>query len=125
MTDLPETPSVPEVPAEQPVTLPVRQAASKRNPVIIALIIGISIIVATILFIRSNRGTVSPQQVMITPTIAVSPTPPQNVSRISTTSAFAAFSEEVASFSAIINSFPLQDGTLTPPVLDTELEFTP
>lgn len=124
MTDETQIPNAPQEPTAQPVTPPV-PVTSKRNPIIIALIIGISIIIAMILFIQSNRSTVSQQQVAVTPTIAPSPTPPQNLSRISTTSAFRAFSEEVASFSAIINSFPLQDGTLTPPVLDTELEFTP
>ncbi|HLD24381.1 MAG TPA: hypothetical protein VJB96_00475 [Patescibacteria group bacterium] len=56
-----------------------------------------------------------------TPTEMPTPTPTPNVSRIATTSAFAAYSAEIASFSATVNSFTLQDSTLAPPILDLDL----
>ena len=124
MTDETQIPNIPQTPLEPPVAH-VAPVASKQTPIIIAAIIGVSIIISMMLFIQSNHNTVPTEQIPVTPTIQPSPTPPQNISRISTTSAFHAFSEEVASFSPTMNSFPLQDGTLTPPVLDTALEFTP
>ncbi|MEK7532813.1 MAG: hypothetical protein AAB542_00060 [Patescibacteria group bacterium] len=96
--------------------------SNKRIRIIAAFLV-LGIVVSGFLYIRSSKPPEEVAPVEVTPTAVPSPTPPPNLSRISTTSAFRSYSEDVASFSAILNAFALQDATLVPPILDIELEL--
>lgn len=89
----------------------------------IAGVIALGILIFGFLYVRSAAPANVEAPVAITPTQIPTPTPQPNLSRISTTSAFLSYVDEVASFSGIINSFSLQDATLVPPILDIELEL--
>lgn len=93
---------------------------SKRLLLIVTVLLGSALVVVTILYMRSLQSKEEPLFTP-TPTAPPTPTPTPNVSRIATTSAFAAYSEEIASFSATLNSFTLQDSTLAPPILDLNI----
>lgn len=88
---------------------------------VIGALIGIGILVSGILYARTAMQQSAAPVASVTPTAMPTPVPPQTVSRIATTSAFAAFHDEVASLSAIIKEFTLQDASLVPPVFDVEL----
>jgi hypothetical protein len=51
------------------------------------------------------------------------PTPNLKLAPIATSSAFETFAQGIASLSAQINGFSLQDGALTPPALDSNITF--
>lgn len=89
----------------------------------VAGVIALGILIFGFLYVRSSMPAKVEAPVAITPTEIPTPTPQPNLSRISTTSAFLSYVEDVASFSGIINSFTLQDATLAPPILDIELEL--
>lgn len=72
---------------------------------------------------RRNSNETTPVPVATTPTPLATATPVQQVSAIATTSAFITFAENVASLSATVNAFSLQDGALSPPTLDLEIGF--
>ena len=113
----------PSVPAASAVPVP---TPAKKIPV---KIFGIGAIVLIVLslaaFLLNNRnpGTKEPEQVTAQPTLLPTATPVQQVSAIATSSAFMTFTESVASLSATVNAFSLQDGSLAPPTLDLEIGF--
>lgn len=91
------------------------------------LILGIALLLSIIAIGILSMQRVKPDAVVLsnpTPIEMSTPTPTPNVSNIATTSAFAAYSQEIASFSATINTFSLQDSTLAPPILDLNLGLT-
>lgn len=92
----------------------------KKLIIVISAVLGIGILLFGILYFQSLQP-IEEMPSTPTPTEVPTPTPTPNVSRIATTSAFRSFSEEVASFSATLNSFTIQDSTLAPPLLDLEL----
>lgn len=96
------------------------------NPlyIIIGAVLCVAILVFGLLYARSTTPATTAPPAAITPTEIPTPTPPPNVSRIATTSAFMVFKEEIGSFSATLNAFSLQDSTLAPPILDLELNLT-
>jgi len=91
----------------------------------ILIVLGVVVLVLSIVAFRSFTSQKPPEtpQPTPTPSIVVTPTPPQNLSRIASTSAFLEFGGEVASLSAVLNAFVLQDATLAPPILETDIEF--
>ena len=63
-------------------------------------------------------------------TIPISPSPSvssplKRLSDIATTSSFIQLDQAISSLSASLNSFIIEDGTLTPPAIDLEINFTP
>lgn len=96
---------------------------NKNIIMIVAGVLGLGILIFGFLYLRSSTPPKEEVPVAVTPTTLPSPTPPPNLSRLSTTSAFMRYSDEVASFSAILNAFRLQDATLVPPILDIELDL--
>ena len=128
VTNAPDT--VPMAPGTPPPPVPpvpqkkgVNPIGSKNILILITAILGLGILIFGYLYIRSSTPVTVAPPAAITPTILPSPTPQPNLSRISTTSAFISFSEDIASFSAILNTFALQDATLVPPILDIELDL--
>lgn len=116
-------PPVQEAPVLPASSGPRPDIRSNKRMLIIAAFLGIGILVFGFLYIRNNKRPEAAVPIAVTPTEVPSPTPQANLSRISTTSAFLSYSEDVASFSAILNAFALQDATLVPPILDIELEL--
>lgn len=123
-------PSVPVAPMEgsvasaattPPASPPKKPGLPKNTILLIGGILLLSLVVFSFLFLQSNQTQQSAEPEEIVPTEVLTPTPLPNLSRISTTSAFRAFREEVASFSAVLNTFTLQDPAFTPPVFETEL----
>lgn len=108
----------PDAPA--PTAPPGKPGMVRYAMVGIALLLVLGIVV---LFKKTQTTSVTPE-VKTTPTSVPTSTPSQHVSAIATTSAFRAFSENVASLSATINAFTLQDGAFTPPALDLEIGFS-
>ena len=96
----------------------------KDPKVIIAIVLGVGILLFGFFYVRSTMQPDETPVAQVTPTINPTPTPALNLSGIASTSAFLKFSEDVASFSAILNAFNLQDATLTPPILDTEIDLS-
>lgn len=110
-----------------PTPPPVATSKPPRNNKLYILIGGVlclAILITGVLYARSTVPTTEEVPVAVTPTVLPTPTPPPNLSRIASTSAFGAFVQEIASFSATLESFTLQDSTLAPPILDLELNLT-
>lgn len=122
---MPVTPSpvVQQPPAAPPAAPAVPPTKQKMNTMylIIAGILCVGILITSMLYLRTTTKPTQVQPVSATPTISPTPTPPPNISKIATTSAFAAYSQEIASFSATLDSFTLQDSSLTPPLMATDL----
>lgn len=116
------------VAAPPPPSAPVPQkkpALQLKDPkVIIGIVLGVGILLFGFLYVRSTMQPAEVPVAQVTPTINPTPTPPLNLSGIASTSAFLKYSEDVASFSAILNAFNLQDATLAPPILDTEIDLS-
>lgn len=113
----------PPVTQPQPISPPQETAfAQKTRPryLIPAASIAVLLVIGGYLIFARETGEQAPPSAVV-PITVPSPTPTPNVSRIATTAAFAAFREEVASFSATIRVFNLEDSTLAPPMLDLEL----
>jgi hypothetical protein len=92
------------------------------------IIIGIFVfmcVVVGILYTRLTANQSDGNTPTPTATVVVTPTPLQRLSAISSTSAFMTYHEAVASFSATLTSFDMQDGGLTPPQLELELGLSP
>lgn len=110
-----------------PPPLPMAASKPPRNNSLYILIGGVlclAILITGVLYARSVAPATQEVPVATTPTVLPTPTPPPNLSRIASTSAFGAFVQEIASFSATLESFTLQDSTLAPPILDLELNLT-
>ncbi len=107
-----------------PPTAPPKAKKGNVLYIVVGAILFVGIAVFGLLYAQSAAPTTSAPPVAVTPTQIPTPTPPPNVSRIATTTAFMAFKEEIASFSATLNSFSLQDSTLAPPILDLELNLS-
>lgn len=103
----------------------VTQKPKRVNPlyIVIGAVLCTAILVFGFLYARSTAPATEAPPAAVRPTEVPTPTPPPNVSRIATTSAFMVFKEEIASFSATLNAFTLQDSTLAPPILDLELNL--
>lgn len=111
----PVTPQQPPVPAHR---------APNTSTIIIAILSSIIVLgIVGFIFMQYNAGRQTTQVAEPTPTAFPTPTPVLALSQIATTSAFMSFTERVASLSAQINGFSLQDGALNPPALDTEITF--
>lgn len=126
-TPAPTPAPVPQPPLAGIATPPPTQAKAKQMNtlyIVIGAVLCVAILVFGFLYARSTTPTSNTPTVAVTPTEAPTPTPPPNVSRIATTSAFLTFKEEIASFSATLNAFSLQDSTLAPPIMDLELNLT-
>ena len=113
--------SVPPSPPSTETPLP------KKKGVPILAIVG-AVILFLVAFVSigllSSRSTTNEQpRTQATPTAFATPTPVLNQSALATTSAFLDFSSENASFAGILNTFVLQDPSLAPPVLETEVDF--
>lgn len=119
----PPTAAATPVAAPLPSGTPTNPLANKNVVMIIGGLLVIGILIFAFLYMRSAMPPKEEAPVAITPTTLLSPTPPPNLSRLSTTSAFLSYTEEVASFSAILSAFSLQDATLVPPILDIELDL--
>lgn len=109
---VPVSPGIPPAP---------KGISQKKLFMIIGAVLGIAILISGFFYLQSTRQPPAEPEPIIEPTQTPTPTPIPNLSRIATTSAFAAFSAEIASFSATLDSFSLQDSTLAPPSLDLEL----
>lgn len=83
----------------------------------------VALTAAAIRLFSSNTQPATPRNAP-RPTIAATP-PSHRMSGIASTGAFLEFSGEIASLSAILNTFVLQDATLAPPVFETDDTFTP
>ncbi len=121
----PPTPApmvTPPPPAPAPQKKPALQLKDPR--VIIAIVLGAGILLFGFLYVRSTMQPAEAPAPQVTPTVQPTPTPPLHLSGIASTSAFFKYSEDVASFSAILNAFNLQDATLAPPILDTEIDLS-
>lgn len=122
----PITPPPPVTPGIAPPPTgktPKPAASSGKTVMIVAGLLAVGILISGFLYLRSTTPPKEEAVVPATPTIVPTPTQQPNLSRISTTSAFMRYSEEVASFSAVLNAFSLQDSTLVPPILDIELDL--
>lgn len=129
--------SEPAVAVQDPLTPPITAPVSPPPPapntqprnmssIIIAILSGIIVLgIVGFIFMQYNAGRQTTQVAEPTPTVFPTPTPVLQLSQIATTSAFLSFTEHVASLSAQINGFSLQDGALNPPALDTEITFNP
>lgn len=109
---------VPEVPVAEP--------AKKWNKVYLGAG-GIALLMLTgVVYLLASRSASpeAPDQPAAQPTPLATATPVQQVSAISTSSAFLTFTENIASLSAKVNAFSIQDGALTPPALDLEIGFS-
>ncbi len=129
-------PAEPSVVVQDPLTPPISAPTSppqtpigpRRNTSsIIIAILSVIIVLGIIgfIFMQYNAGKQTTQVAEPTPTAFPTPTPVLQLSLIATTSAFITFTEHVASLSAQINGFSLQDGALNPPAFDTEITFKP
>ncbi len=114
-------PTQPAIAPEVSQTPEPKAPLSQKTIIIIGGLLTLAIIVFGFLYIQSSKQAPVEPEPMATPTIVPTPTPPRNLSRIATTSAFAAFGQEIASFAATLDTFSLQDSTLAPPSLDLEL----
>lgn len=113
MTDM--QPSVPLTPMPPP--------SPKKNVLLIALLSIIAIGVIALVYIQANKKPEIIRVAEPTPIVIITPTPVKQLTTIASTSAFMVFSEHVASLSAMVNEFSLQDGLLTPPLFDVEISF--
>lgn len=131
-TDIPQQPvavPVAPMPMQQPpspapaAVPPPAPGKPKMNSthLVIAGVLCLGILITSMLYLRTSAKPAPVQTISVTPTMSPTPTPPPHISKIATTSAFAAYSQEVASFSATLDSFTLQDSSLTPPLMDTDL----
>lgn len=110
---------------QQPVNHPPKPKAglSQRTILAIAGILTLGITIFGILYLKSAMPEKEEPIIPVTPTAVPTPTPPPNLSRISSSSAFLEFGAQVASFAAVLNAFTLQDASLTPPILDADLNL--
>ena len=111
----------------EPQAVPQTAPPKKAGPpyMLIAGAVALFIIAFVVIgFLTSRTGNTSPITVNPSPSVFATPTPVLNQSALSTTSAFLEFSRENASFSGILDSFVLQDPSLTAPVFDTEVTFS-
>ena len=113
-TALPQAPVPPPIP-------PVHTSKPNTLYLIIAGVLCVGILIVSMLYLRSSSPEKTEPVATVSPTAIPTPTPPPNISRLASTSAFIAFSEEIASFSAVLDTFTLQDSTLAPPIMDTDL----
>lgn len=117
-------PPAPIAPAGAAPAPPSKPPHNNRTYILIGTLLCLAILIAGVLYARSSVPVKEEAPVAVTPTALPTPTPPPNLSRMATTSAFAAYSQEIASFSATLDSFTLQDSTLAPPILDLELNLS-
>lgn len=116
-----------DIPAIQPqqVLPPTPVAKPSKRVFVVGGILFFIVVLSTLVFMKSqvnSRKVVVPSP---TPFEIITPTPLRKPSFIASSSAFMQFTDEVASFSARINSFTMQDATLTPPIFDTAIEIAP
>jgi len=105
--------------------MPKKPTLGFKDPkIIIAVVLGIGILLFGFLYVRSTMQPAEAPVAEVTPTINPTPTPALNLSGIASTSAFLKYSEDVSSFSSILNTFNLQDATLAPPILDIEIDLS-
>lgn len=124
-TPPPQTPAPQPVPQPQSTTPPpTHKQSSSTLYLIIAGVLCLGILITSMLYLRTSTKPAEVPIVAVTPTVMPTPTPPPNISRIASTSAFAAYAQEIASFSAVLDAFTLQDSTLAPPIMDTDLELS-
>ena len=112
----------------QPIVPPPSPAPRKKFPRNVLFIDGILlliILVPAVLYVKSSRESPITQLPVPTPLPAVSPTPLRVLSRVASSSAFAAYHSAVVTLSNSLNAFNLQDATLTPPILNTDLGLIP
>lgn len=128
--EAPNTPVLPPVvtppPANMPQQQPVSPPSSAFPPQVI--VIGIAAVVFIILGVIGLTAF-KPQKIVVTPTPTPStpiatPTPARTLSPLATQSAFLLFEQSVASLSAGIAAYNVQDQSLTPPVLVLPLGFS-
>lgn len=92
------------------------------KPIAIAgIVLGLAILLTAVLYATSTTKDPVSQIPDPTPLALATPTPMRKFTQIASTSAFISFQASVASLSADINGFILQDSTLTPPVIDGDL----
>lgn len=121
LSDSPNPIPVPQ--QDVPSTLPLK----RKFPILyiaIAVFFVLGISVSSLLFIQTANTKNETPLPTGSPTVTLFPSPPSNLSSIASTSAFATFTQEIASFSSILDSFTIQDSTLTPPLMDTDLELS-
>lgn len=120
----PEPPPVIPQAATPPQTSKPPFVPKKTILIIIGIIVAMCIVVG-ILYTRLTANQSDGNAPTPIPTTVVTPTPVQSLSAISTTSAFMEYHNAVASFSATLTSFDMQDRGLTPPMLELELGLSP
>lgn len=116
-------PLSPSTDSAQPVILPKKRLPT--NVYIIGGILLVAIFISAGLYIQSTQQAPQTPAAAPTPIVVITPTPILAPSRISSSSAFIAFQNAVASLSGKINSFTILDSTLTPPILNTDLGLSP
>lgn len=116
---IPQQDQPPQTP-QQPVSPAPRSRIPIGKPwLILASVLGFLVMLMVVLSVFRQGD--APAQTDISPPPPVPTQPPRPQSAVASTSAFADFSEAVASLSAEINGFVLNDAELTPPILDTGL----
>lgn len=117
--------STPVAVAPKPATPPVSTKKSGPPYGLIAGAVLLFIVAFVVIgFLTTRTGNTTPTPVTPSPSVFATPTPVLNQSALASTSAFFEFSRENASFSGILESFVLQDPSLTAPVFDTEVTFS-
>jgi len=113
--------SPPETP-EETVTPPPKKKLP-RSVFVVGGVLALFILISALLYASSLNKEQEPNAPEPTPLVRITPTPIRKLTQIATTSAFAVFHASVASLSGDIHGFVLQDSTLTPPILEVNLEL--
>lgn len=122
MDELP-TPPPNDFIIKPPDTTAVPPKSSKSKYLIIVSLIMVAAVAGIYVYMvnLSRPATVSVSRPVTSP--AATPTPEKVLSQIATQSAFLALDAHVASLSADINNFILEDPALNPPTLELPLGF--
>ncbi len=116
-------PSTPVSEATPSVTKKIPVTWEKIIPLVLAclaILTGIGVFMA---IQGINNRTFEPKPITIVVTPTPSPTPIRNITNLSTSSAYTAFTDAVASLSSNIQEFEKEDPSLSPPTLVLPLGF--
>ena len=93
-------------------------------PILIAIVV--TVIMSVLVFLALSKMKPQQEQVVPTPTMApiVTPTPVRQPSAIASQSAFIDFRTAIATLSAAVATYNVQDPSLTPPTLVLPLGFS-
>lgn len=113
-----QTPQVP--PAGQPQQMP---PSKNRKPLIITVGIIVLLLIAAVAYRQIAMQPKDDESPAPTPTATVTPTPIREFSGIANDPAFKELESDVASLSAGLRNYNIQDPSLSPPTLILDLGF--